>query len=427
MRASELGVIDGHLTIGGVDAVKLVERYRTPLYVTDENQVRERFRAFKDAFSGVKSEIYYAMKANGNLAILKILESEGAGVDVFSAGELYMALLAGFPREKILFNGNSKTDEELELAVEAGVTVSVDSLDELEALAQIAKRLGKRSSIAFRVNPDISPKTHPKISTGIRTSKFGIPHTEVMDAYRRAWELDGLDIKGIHCHIGSQILELGVFGEVMERMMNLVEEIKDELGIRLEFLDIGGGLGVAYREDDPAPTPHDLADVVLPVFKGRCKEAGVSPTLILEPGRYIVADSTVLLTRVNTVKRAYKNFVATDAGFNLLARPVLYGSYHRIVVANKMDLPPEETYTIVGPICESGDILGEDRRLPKIEKGDILAILDTGAYGFSMSSQYNQRPRCAEVLVSDGRVELIREEESVGDLMMRQRIPDRLL
>jgi diaminopimelate decarboxylase len=377
-------------------------------------------------FFKILLDIYYAMKANGNLTILKILMSEGAGVDVFSAGELYMALLIGIDPKKILFNGNSKTDEELIFAVKSGVAVSVDSIDELEALGEIAAGIGMRSTIAFRVNPDISPETHPKISTGIKTSKFGIPHDQVVDAYQRAKELANIEIRGIHCHIGSQILKVDVFGEAMERMMDLVERLKVELGLDLDFVDIGGGLGIPYKEDEVAPAPKDLAAIVLPIFKRRCKEIGVSPELILEPGRYIVGDSTVLLSRVNTVKRAYKNFVGTDVGFNLIARPVLYGSYHRILVANKMDLSPEKDYTIVGPICESGDILGEDRRLPKIEKGDLIAILDTGAYGFSMSSQYNQRPRCAELLISGGDAELIRYEETVGDLIVKQKIPDRL-
>lgn len=426
MKTSSHTIIDGHLAIGGFDTVKLAEKYSTPLYVTDEARIRERFRAFRDAFSEVKLDIYYAMKANGNLTILKILMSEGAGVDVFSAGELYMALLIGIDPKKILFNGNSKTDEELIFAVKSGVAVSVDSIDELEALGEIAAGIGMRSTIAFRVNPDISPETHPKISTGIKTSKFGIPHDQVVDAYQRAKELANIEIRGIHCHIGSQILKVDVFGEAMERMMDLVERLKVELGLDLDFVDIGGGLGIPYKEDEVAPAPKDLAAIVLPIFKRRCKEIGVSPELILEPGRYIVGDSTVLLSRVNTVKRAYKNFVGTDVGFNLIARPVLYGSYHRILVANKMDLSPEKDYTIVGPICESGDILGEDRRLPKIEKGDLIAILDTGAYGFSMSSQYNQRPRCAELLISGGDAELIRYEETVGDLIVKQKIPDRL-
>jgi len=427
MKSSSLSVANGHLTIDGLDTVELAMRYGSPLYVIGEDTIRERFREFRNAFSGVKSDIYYAMKANGNLTILKILASEGAGVDVFSAGELYMALLTGIDHKKILFNGNSKTDRELKFAIRSGVTVSVDSIDELNSLSKLAAELGACASLAFRVNPDISPETHPKISTGIRTSKFGIPHDDILTVYGMAKGLDNIDIRGIHCHIGSQILTLDVFGDAMSKMMDLVEMLRLEHDIELEFLDIGGGLGIPYHEDDPVPTPEDLADVILPIFKDKCAKTGISPTLILEPGRYIVADSGLLLCRVNTVKKAYKTFVGTDVGFNLLARPMIYNSYHRILVANRMDQPPVETYTIVGPICESGDILGEDRSLPKIEKGDLLVILDTGAYGFSMSSQYNQRPRCAEVLVSGGREELIREEELVGDLIAGQTIPDRLL
>ena len=412
---------------GGVDVVELAERFGTPLYVTDEQRLRENFRRFKNAFSSVDSEIYYAVKANGNLAVLRILAQEGAGADVFSGGELYLARLAGIPASKILFNGNSKSDEELELAVLSGVCVSVDSFDELYALSEIAKRLGKNVEIAFRVNPDISPETHPKIATGLRESKFGIPYEEVLDAYKEAKQLEtegGIRVKGIHCHIGSQILDVSVFREATEKMMALVESL-NEHGIELEFVDLGGGLGIPYKKDEPAPTPEDLAAQILPAFKGAKLKR--RPKLILEPGRYIVGNTTILITRVNAVKRAAKHFVAVDAGFNLLIRPVLYDAYHEVAVANKIDEPPAGTYTIVGPICESGDIIAKDRRLPKVERGDIIAIFDAGAYGFAMSSQYNGRPRCAEILVNNGEAEVIRRKETYDDLLKNQVVPPRLL
>ena len=421
---NHLEIRNNHLIIGRADTTELAERYGTPLYVTNESRVIENFSSYKKAFP--HADIYYAAKANGSFAILRILAKQGAGADVFSYGELYMALLAGIPREKILFNGNSKTDFELQKAVEIGVKVSVDSGDELHTLSQIAQKAKKEVEIAFRVNPDVSPKTHPKISTGLRTSKFGIPSEQVVGIYQEASELPGISPSGMHCHIGSQILDTAPFRDAMHKMMDLVEKVT-ALGIDLSFVDMGSGLGIPYKKDEHAPTPQDHADAILPVFEERTSALGISPKLILEPGRYIVGDTTILLTRVNTVKKAAKNFVGVDAGFNLLIRPAMYESYHYAVVANKAASPPGDTYTIVGPICETGDILAHDRELPHIEKGDLIALLDTGAYGFSMSSQYNGRPRCSEILVKDGDADVIRGREDVEELMAKQRLPARLL
>ncbi|MDD5472565.1 MAG: diaminopimelate decarboxylase [Candidatus Methanoperedens sp.] len=422
---NHLEIRNAHLIIGKVDTTVLAERYGTPLYVTNESRIVENFMAYRKAFP--EADIYYAAKANGSFAILRILAREGAGADVFSYGELYMALLAGIPHEKLLFNGNSKTDFELKKAVELGVKVSVDSRDELHTLSEIAQKAGKDVEIAFRVNPDVSTKTHPKISTGLRTSKFGIPSEEVVSIYREASVLPGISPTGIHCHIGSQILDTAPFREATHKMMDLVEKVA-ALGIELKFVDMGSGLGIPYKKDGTqTPEPQDHADAILPVFEERTKALGISPKLILEPGRYIVGDTTILLAHVNTVKKAAKNFVGVDAGFNLLIRPTMYDSYHYAVVANKAASPPGETYTIVGPICETGDILAHDRALPRIEKGDLIALLDAGAYGFSMSSQYNGRPRCAEVLVKNGEAEVIRSAEDVGDLMAKQRLPSWLV
>ncbi|MBE0523034.1 MAG: diaminopimelate decarboxylase [Methanosarcinales archaeon] len=415
---------NGHLTIAGIDTVELAEQYGTPLYVTNEQRIRDNFRRYKQAFP--EADLYYAAKANGNFTILRILAQEGAGADVFGDGELYLALLAGIKKDKILFNGNSKTDRELEMAVETGVRISVDSLDELHTLSRIASSQKKTADIAFRVNPDISPKTHPKISTGLKTSKFGIPHEEVVEAYKEAVELAGINPIGMHCHIGSQILDTSPFGEAVNRMMDLVEQVT-RLGVKLEFLDIGSGLGIPYKKGEVAPSPQDLADKVLPIFNICSKAMGENLKLIIEPGRYIMGDTTILLTTVNTVKEAAKKFVGVDAGFNLLIRPAMYDSYHHVVLANKVDAPVSGIYTVVGPICETGDILANDRELPAVEKDDIIAVLDSGAYGFSMSSQYNGRPRCPELLVNDGKVDVIRKGENFDDLMANQLVPDRFL
>ncbi|MHC1623604.1 MAG: diaminopimelate decarboxylase [Candidatus Methanospirareceae archaeon] len=416
-----------HLVFGGVDVVDLAERYGTPLYITDENKIRDSFRSYKNAFETANTDIYFAVKANGNLAILRILADEGAGADVFSGGELQLVRLAGIPRDKILFNGNSKSEEELRAAVESQVKVSVDSLEELQTLSVVAGEMGKEAEIAIRVNPDVSPKVNPKIATGLRTSKFGIPFYEMLSACEGAARLPNIAIKGIHCHIGSQILDVSVFKEATEKMMQLVEGLYEQ-GIELEFVDLGGGLGIAYnKQKEAAPTPKDLAGMILPTFEAKMNSLGINLKLILEPGRSIVGTASILLSKVNTVKQAYKNFVAIDAGFNLFLRPVLYDAYHEVVVANKLNEPASVLSTVVGPVCESGDIIAKDRMLPEVKRGDLIAILDAGAYGFSMSSQYNGRPRCAEVLVRHGAVDLIRTKESIEDLIRNQVIPQRLM
>lgn len=415
--------VDGILHVEDVSVLDLVEKLGTPLYVTSKAKLEYNIKAYKEAFPNAK--LLYAVKANNNLSIMRIVAKHGFGADVFSAGELYMAMLAGFEREKILFNGNSKSDEEIRMGIRTGVRFSVDSIDELYSISEIAVEEGKDVEIAFRINPAIDPKTHPKIATGLKTSKFGIPWENVLDAYRMALELPNIVPIGVHCHIGSQIRELSPFVEALNRLFDVAVKL-EEMGIELKFLDLGGGLGIDY-EGKGAPTPMDFAKAIMPVFEERVKDLKSKPELWLEPGRSIVGDTTILLTRVNAVKRAYKNFVAVDAGFNLLIRPAMYGAYHRVAVANKMDSKAEETYTIVGPICESGDVLAEDRELPKVEKGDIIAIFDTGAYGFVMSSQYNGRPRCAEVLVDGRDWYVIRERENFYDLIGKQIIPDFLL
>jgi diaminopimelate decarboxylase len=409
---------DGILFIEGVSSLQLAEKFGTPLYVTSKEQLERNILAYREAFPDC--EILYAVKANNNLAIMKIIAKNGFGADVFSAGELYMALLAGFPKDKILFNGNSKSDDEIEMGVSACVKFSVDSLDELKTLDKIARKYDRMVEIAFRINPNIDPKTHPKIATGLKESKFGIQMEQAIEAYEVAMKCKNIRPVGIHFHIGSQILETLPFVEALKKIGELAIEL-EKIGVRLEFIDMGGGLGIDY-EGKGAPTPMDLARAVLPVFEDIRARLRSKPKLWLEPGRSIVGNTTVLLTKVNAVKKGYKNFVAVDAGFNILIRPAMYNAYHRVLVANKEG--EEELYTIVGPICESGDILAKDRRLPRIEKGDILVILDTGAYGFAMSSQYNGRPRCAEVLVSGEKVALIRERESFGDLIAKQRIPE---
>ena len=421
---SHLTYRKNHLFLEDVDCFALAREHGTPLYVTSEGRLRENIRAYHRAFP--EADKYFAVKANGNLTLLGIAAQEGMGADVFSAGELSVVRMAGIPRDMILYNGNSKSERDHEMALQAGVRMSVDSREELEHLARTAQRLGREAEILFRVNPDVSPQTHPKIATGLRSSKFGIPAEQVAETYRRAAGLEGVRPVGLHCHIGSQILDTAPFAEAAAKMMDIAAEVV-AAGGRIERIDLGGGLGIQYHPDQPAPAPADLAAAVLPVFRDRCRALGIAPRLILEPGRSIVADTTVMLTSVNVVKKAHVNFVATDAGFNVLARPMLYDSYHHVVVANKADEAASQTYTIVGPICETGDVLAKDRQLPALERGDVLAFLDAGAYGFSMASQYNGQPRPAEVLVSGEGAEVTRRAEDASSLLAGQRILPRLM
>ena len=420
-----LTIQNGHLHINGQDCVGLAHQYGTPLYVTSEDRIVEHYQSYKNALSAryPKVQVLFAAKANGNLAVMRALAREGAGADVFSSGELHLALDAGMAPEKLLFNGSSKTPDDLKLAVEKGVKVSVDSLDELHQLDAVARAAGKRVKIAFRVNPALDVPTHPKIATGLATSKFGIPHKEIPAAYREALSCNNIQPVGIHCHIGSQILDIEPFVRAAEVMVRIAQELTG-MGVKLEFIDLGGGLGIPYHHDtDPAPAPEDYAAKVAPVFRAGVEACGITPELWVEPGRFLVADSTVLLTRVNSTKSAHKKFANVDAGFNLLIRPAMYDAYHEVIVANKADAPLTTEYTVTGPICETGDILAGDRRLPQVVAGDIIAVLDAGAYGFAMSSQYNCRPRCPEVLVLGSQVSLMREGETVGDITAPMRRP----
>jgi diaminopimelate decarboxylase len=413
-----LSLKDGHLHIDGHDCCTLAGKYGTPLYVTSEERVCKQFRSYQKALAGryKNVQVLFAAKANGNLAILRALAGLGAGADIFSSGELHIALAAGMPAEKLLFNGSSKSPGDLLLAVRKGVKVSVDSLDELRQLDAAAESAGKVAEIAFRVNPALDVPTHPKIATGLATSKFGIPHKEIPAAYREALACAHVKPVGLHCHIGSQILDIEPFVRAAGVMVRIAKDLTD-MGVNLKFIDLGGGLGIPYHHDtDPAPTPEDYAARVVPVFVAGIEACGITPELWVEPGRSLVADSTVLLARVNSVKMAHRRFANVDAGFNLLIRPAMYDAYHEVIVANRADAERTTEYTVTGPICESGDILAHDRKLPLLAAGDIIAVLDTGAYGFAMSSQYNSRPRCAEVLVNGKREALMRREETIGDL-----------
>ncbi len=417
---SHLTIRNGHLWIGECDAVELAFRYGSPLYVTDQNRICANYAGYHKSLTAryPHTRILYAAKANGNPVILKILSRAGAGADVFSSGELYIALSAGMSPEQLLFNGSSKTEADHRLAVEKGVRVSLDSLDELAQLDRIAGEAGKKVEISFRVNPAIEVPTHPKIATGLATSKFGIPADRIEEAYGAALACRNVTPVGIHCHIGSQILDIEPFRKEAEVLMEVMAALH-AMGVKFRFVDLGGGLGVSYHHADGevAPSFEAYADTVIPVCTRMFERLSITPEIWIEPGRSLVCDSTILLTRVNSVKQAHKTFVNVDAGFNLLIRPAMYDSYHEVLVANRADAPSAGTCTVTGPICETGDIIAADRLLPVVEAGDLIAVLDAGAYGYAMASQYNGRGRCAEVLVNGTESALMRRAETIEDLL----------
>lgn len=424
----------GNLTIGGLDSVELAGRFGTPLYVMDEERIRENYRRFYRAFADRWPSVMvcYAYKANSNLAACKILQSEGAGAEVSSINELKMARFVGVPGERMVFNGNNKTREELELAVAEGVLINVDSLQELEAVGLIANAVGRVARISFRVNPDIEAPTHPHVATGLRESKFGldIASGQALEAYRKAMAMGHVEILGIHSHIGSQILDPSPFEEEATKLLELVAQLKEELGLELELVDFGGGLGIPYKPGEQELPPERLAERIVGVVDRAVKGRGLrKPMLVFEPGRYIVADAGVLLVRVGYCKSRPRmpDWVAVDAGINALIRPALYDAYHHIEVASRMKEEHTELVNVGGPLCEAGDVLGKERLLPKIESGDLMAIFDVGAYGLAMSSQHTAQPRPAMVLVKEGKAEIVRERESYDDLTRLDRIPSWLM
>jgi diaminopimelate decarboxylase len=388
----------------------LAQECGTPLYVYSHATLERHFRAFDGAFADVPHLTCYAVKANSTLAILGLLAGWGAGMDVVSGGELFRALRAGVDPKKIVYAGVGKTERELEEALRAGILMfNVESREELERLDGVAARAGRRAPVALRVNPAIDPLTHTYIATGLKESKFGIEAERILETYRRALSLGHLEVVGIHCHIGSQITQTGPFRAAVEKIADLVRQVR-ALGADLRWVDIGGGLGISYNQEEP-PAPKQLSAEVVPVLR----ELGA--TVVTEPGRVIVGNAGALLARVTYRKdTGSKKFLVVDAGMNDLIRPSLYGSFHRIVPLRRTE-GTREPLDVVGPICESGDFLAKERELPPVPPGEYVAALSAGAYGFSMSSNYNSRPRAAEVLVRGAEYAVIRERESYEDLI----------
>ena len=415
-----------HLDIGGADAVDIAEEFGTPTYVIDENRIRDNYNRFYNAFTKYYPDfkVFYACKANTNLAVMKILESEGCSIDAVSPGEVYIAKKMGFDGSRILFTGNNITNDELKFVHDEGVVLNIDSVSALNRLAKIVDPEGLK--ISFRVNPMVGAGHHDHCITGGVMSKFGIMDNEAVEVYTLAKEL-GFNPIGMHSHIGSGILDPEPFKLAIESTMDIAGKVHQETGIDFEFVDFGGGVGIPYTPEENIVDLDKFAEVNVGLFKEKIEEYDMaSPTMYLEPGRYLVGDASVLLVTVNSLKQSYRKFIGVDAGFHTLLRPAMYDSYHHIVDASKMDAPNTQEVDIAGNVCESGDLFARDRPMPDVEEGDILGILNAGAYGFTMSSNYNSRPLTSEVLVTDGKCNLVRERENFEDLLAKQIIPDHL-
>ena len=395
----------------GSGAFGLASEFKTPLYVYGRERIEDAYRAYEEAFKTVPHRVCYALKANSSLGVLRVFASMGAGADIVSGGELRQALRAGFRPTDIVFSGVGKTDEELRQGLDAGIgEFNVESESEMRRLAALARDSDRRALVTLRVNPDVDPKSHPYISTGLRENKFGVPIQEAPRILGEARGLGGIEVTGVQCHIGSQLRDLGPATEAVRALASLSRALLGQ-GFALRTIDIGGGLGVDY-DGSGAPAPADLAALVLPEIR----DLGLK--LLLEPGRSLIAAAGLLLTRVIAIKmNGAKRFVITDAGMNDLLRPSLYSAYHHIVNLSAPKGAPRVSADIVGPVCESGDFLAKEREIAETKEGDLLAVLDAGAYSFSMASNYNFRPRAAEVLLEGARPRLIRRRESFEDLI----------
>ena len=400
---------DGQLLAEQIPVTELAARHGTPLYLYSRNALLERYRAFDSALAPVDHLVCFAVKANSNLAVLQTLAQAGAGFDIVSGGELQRVLRAGGSAGKVVFSGVGKTEAEMREALAAGIyCFNVESESELRRLDRVARSLGRRAPIALRVNPDVDPKTHPYISTGLKKNKFGVDFATAESLYREAAAMPGIEILGVASHIGSQLLDISPLLESLDKVLGLIERLQ-AAGIRLRHIDVGGGLGVRYK-DEVAPLPSDWAAALLPRLAGR------GLRVLTEPGRAIAANAGLLVTRVEAIKDSgEKHFAVIDAAMNDLIRPTLYQAWMDIVPVTPRDGATTE-YDLVGPVCETGDWLGKDRALA-IEEGDLLAVRGAGAYGFVMASNYNTRGRAAEVMVDGGKAHVVRARETIDDLL----------
>ncbi len=409
--------INGQLYCENVPVARIAKAVGTPFYLYSHATLSHHFRTFDEAFSGYPHIICFAVKANANLAILRLFAGLGAGADIVSGGELFRALKAGVDPKKIVYSGVGKSFKEIRQALRAGILMfNIESSQELGEISRLAGELKTTAPVALRINPDIDPQTHPYISTGLKKNKFGINLDRALLDYARARQLPNVEVVGVACHIGSQITELSPFLEAVQRLRELVVELARR-GIRIRYLDLGGGLGITYDQETP-PHPRDYGQALIKELKA------LDATLILEPGRVLVGNAGILVTKVSYTKDSEaKHFIVVDAGMNDLARPSLYGSYHALWPV--AEAPRREvTASLVGPICESGDFLAKDRPMPDFQPGELVAVMSAGAYGFSMSSNYNARPRVAEILVKDEAFYVIRKRETYAQLIRGEAVPD---
>lgn len=401
---------NGELHAEDVPVADIARRHGTPCYVYSRATLTRHYKAFDDALAGHDHLVCYAVKANSSLAVLQVLARLGAGFDIVSGGELARVLKAGGDPRRIVFSGVGKTTAEIRQALVTGINCfNVESEPELVRLNEAALALKKRAAIALRVNPDVDPKTHPYISTGLKENKFGVDIAQAESLYQKAQQMPGLDVAGIACHIGSQLMDLQPFMDALDRVLGLVDRLQ-KAGIAIRHVDVGGGLGVPYAGEQP-PSPAELASAI------KARLANRKLKLLMEPGRAIAGNAGILVSRVEYIKAGGdKNFAIVDAAMNDLLRPALYDAWHTILAVKESSGAAPMKYDIVGPVCESGDWLGRDREL-SLAPGDLLAVRTAGAYGFTMSSNYNTRPRAAEVMVDGKQVHLIRERESLDDLL----------
>ncbi len=405
---------DSELCVESVPLSRIAEEFGTPCYVYSHAALSAAYQSFDSAFAERDHLICYAVKANSSLAILNLFARLGAGFDIVSGGELARVLAAGGNAKKVVFSGVGKTADEMRQALEAGILCfNVESESELDRLDKVAGEMGQRAPVSLRVNPDVDPKTHPYISTGLKGNKFGIAYADAVRLYCKARDLPHLEVVGIDCHIGSQITELSPFADALDKILLLVDALEKQ-GIAIHHLNLGGGLGICYSDETP-PSVADYADALLEKLADRKFK------IMLEPGRALVGNAGLLLTKVEYLKHGEtKNFALVDAAMNDLMRPALYDAYH-VILPVKENTGVAQRYEIVGPVCESGDFLGHDRHL-HLAEGDLLAVMSAGAYGMSMSSNYNTRPRAAEIMVQKNNTHLIREREKIPQLFALERL-----
>jgi len=418
---SHLSIINGELRINNLSIIDLAEKYGTPLYIISGDRVKEKYEKLNETCKKYwkNTLICYAYKANHILALLKLLKNLGAGAEVVSGGELYAAKKVGVDSSKIVFNGVSKSINEIRMAIENKILLlNIENLGEIDYIKNIVEKQDLTASIGVRVNLDVPAETHKYISTGMKIHKFGLTSQDAIKAYKLLMKIRNVEVNGIHIHIGSQILSLKPFKEAVLKLIDFCKKVYDKLNLKLKLIDLGGGLGIPYKDNERELSIQEYCKSIFPLITDQIGRIfNENSTIILEPGRYLVGDAGILVSRVNYVKEIGGiKWILIDAGMNDLIRPALYNAFHKIILVEKANQEPTEKYWVGGPICESSDVFAKNYPLPKIKPGDLIAILNTGAYGISMSSQYNCRPRAPVIMIENGIAKLVRRRETYQDI-----------